>query len=181
LLLVDIKVGPYAGNLVLLCRNHDRLVGRFATKWAGFMGMRHHGTPPRRQADCDTRETEVRSTALEPRPWDNLCAWFLAQVDIGTPVSFGYVLDRHTNRPSRARYTTDDSWCEVALDTDNDGTRQVWEGGARPLWAAVEDAWQRWLDWGAPGWDRLGLTVTDDGEHTVWLDEPGHTVAALAG
>jgi hypothetical protein len=23
-----------------------------------------------------------------------------------------------------------------------------------------------------PGWDRLGLTVTSDGRHRVWLDEP---------
>lgn len=179
LLLVDIKAGPYAGNLVLLRRDHDRLLGRFAERWATFMGMRHHGRPQQQPVEFDTTASTVRSTTLDPHPWDNLCAWFVAQLGIGTPIAFGYVLDQHTNRPTRARYTTaDGSWCEVALDADN-GAREVREGGARPLWAAVERAYRRWRGWGEPGWERFGLTVAADGAHTVWLDEPGRAVVAF--
>ncbi|GGI80856.1 hypothetical protein GCM10011581_17780 [Saccharopolyspora subtropica] len=46
LLLVDIKVGTSAGNLVLLRRDGERLEGRFTDRWAAFMAMRHHHEQP---------------------------------------------------------------------------------------------------------------------------------------
>lgn len=46
------------------------------------------------------------------------------------------------------------------------------QAGETPLWTRVERAYQLWVDLGGPSWDRLGLTVTPDGLHSVWLDEP---------
>ncbi len=66
--------------------------------------------------------------------------------------------------------SADGSWCEVSNHTDN-GTRQVWEAGPTRLWRAIEDADELWHQLGQPGWDRFGLTVTED-QQWIWLDSP---------
>jgi len=30
----------------------------------------------------------------------------------------------------------------------------------------------QWMEAGQPRWERLGLTVTADGAHTLWVDDP---------
>ncbi|HEY8371171.1 MAG TPA: methyltransferase domain-containing protein [Pseudonocardiaceae bacterium] len=177
LLLADVKVGPYAGNLVLLRRRGDELTGHFLPKWAGFMGIRRPGPPPPR-GQADTPVACIRHTTLPALPWENLPAWFLAQLAIRTPVSFGYVLNPNTGQPSHARYTTaDGSWCDVALDGGEEG-RVVREGGPRPLWALVEAGFLRWREAGKPGWERFGMTATEH-RQWVWLDDPEQVVAVL--
>jgi len=47
----------------------------------------------------------------------------------------------------------------------------VTEGGPRPLWRMVEDAYRLWEGVGQPSWARFGLTATPD-RQTVWLDDP---------
>ncbi|MEU3558662.1 methyltransferase domain-containing protein [Kitasatospora sp. NPDC006786] len=63
--------------------------------------------------------------------------------------------------------------CRLA---DWDGRHAVAQSGPRNLWDEVTAAHARWQDQGEPGLDRFGLTVTVEGEHRVWLDEPGHVV-----
>lgn len=46
------------------------------------------------------------------------------------------------------------------------------------LWAHLEHAHQQWEQAGRPSWPRLGLTVTPDTQ-TIYVDEPGNTLAAL--
>ncbi|MDA0566352.1 methyltransferase domain-containing protein [Streptomonospora sp. S1-112] len=48
--------------------------------------------------------------------------------------------------------------------------------GPRDLWAEIAAAREVWRAAGAPGRDRLGLTVTAEGEHTLWVDTPGHVI-----
>jgi hypothetical protein len=43
----------------------------------------------------------------------------------------------------------------------------------------VERLHRRWLRWGAPGLERLGLTITATGAHRIWLDQPIHVIADL--
>jgi hypothetical protein len=64
----------------------------------------------------------------------------------------------------------DGSWCE--LSASGEGTRQVWEGGPRRLWATIEAATDFWRRLGEPGWSRFGLTVYCEDKQVVWLDEP---------
>ncbi|TDC00781.1 methyltransferase domain-containing protein [Micromonospora fluostatini] len=49
----------------------------------------------------------------------------------------------------------------------------VAQGGPRRIWDAVVTWCRRWEAAGRPAHDRLGLTVTADGAHEVWVDEPG--------
>jgi hypothetical protein len=56
----------------------------------------------------------------------------------------------------------------------------VREGGPISLWAEVERAYQQWYDWGEPGWDRVGVTVTQE-TWTVWVDEPRNIIGRASG
>ena len=38
---------------------------------------------------------------------------------------------------------------------------------------------ESWQAAGRPGIERYGLTVTDNGQHTLWLDQPGQSVIPL--
>lgn len=167
LILTDLKLSTHAGNLVLLRRYPDRAEGRFDATWAGFMplrtGTRGGGPFPVRDRD---RAARRRTTDLDQlRPWDNLVAWFLAQLSVPVEIGYGHSIDEETGRPGDIFLTSSDgSWCEVS-----ERSGQVWETGPTPLWGAVENAHQLWRDLGEPGWDRFGLTVTPD-RQWVWLD-----------
>ena len=169
LILTDLKLSIHAGNLVRLRRDSDRAEGRFDPTWAGFMPLRP-GTPSddRTLPVRDRNRAARRTTNLDqPRPWDNMVAWFLAQLSVPTEIGYGHTVDEHTGRPGDVFLTSPDgSWCEVS-----EHTGQVWEAGPTPLWAAVEDAHRRWHELGEPAWDRFGLTVTSD-RQWVWLDAP---------
>jgi hypothetical protein len=85
---------------------------------------------------------------------------------------FGY-LGFTGSGPEWATFTGDDgSWCAVRMQPDEHGHREVREGGPLAIWAAFERVHGEWEALGRPGWERLGLTVTPDGRHRVWLDSP---------
>lgn len=52
------------------------------------------------------------------------------------------------------------------------GAAEVCEAGPRSLWDEVEELYDKWCALGAPARERFGLTVTPDGRHTLWLDDP---------
>jgi protein-L-isoaspartate(D-aspartate) O-methyltransferase len=68
---------------------------------------------------------------------------------------------------------SDRSWACVMF---RDGAAQadVWQAGPRGLWADVVDALGWWEFEGEPGYERLGLTVTAEGQR-AWLDRPGNS------
>lgn len=52
----------------------------------------------------------------------------------------------------------------------------VTQYGQRCLWDEVESAFLYWLRLGNPGPDRFGLTVTAEGDHRLWVDEPSRAL-----
>jgi hypothetical protein len=58
------------------------------------------------------------------------------------------------------------------MQPDEHGHREVREGGPMHIWAQYERTHREWEVLGRPGWGWLGLTVTPDGRHVVWLDGP---------
>lgn len=168
-ILVDLKLATSAGNLVLLRRVEDRLEGYFTTRWAAFMAMRS-GAMREPIARVDRAPGgRTRPTAASPTPWsDAPMAWFLAHLRLPRGTSFGYDLDPDTMKPVASTFATaDGSWARVSLA---DAT--VTEAGDTPLWSHVEWGYEQWITAGRPPWDRLGLTVTPDGAHQVWVSEP---------
>ncbi|WP_431726937.1 ATP-grasp peptide maturase system methyltransferase [Verrucosispora sp. TAA-831] len=73
-------------------------------------------------------------------------------------------------------FASDGSWAAV-----DDTAGQVEQYGQRDLWDEIESVFDWWRDAGAPTRDRLGLTVTDTGEHRFWLDSPDAVVWDDAG
>jgi protein-L-isoaspartate O-methyltransferase len=175
LVLVDVKVALLAGNLALLRRTPDRLEGRFLPAWAGFMAVRERDRPPVwQEADPPVGpavgETE---TVLDPHPLAASLPWFLAQIGPPPVVSFR----RFGPEFAGARFVAaDGAWCAVS-PPDRRGRRSVTWGGPRCLWDDVERAHALWRAHRRPGWDRIGLTVTPDRVHTVWLDRPDAPLA----
>ncbi|MFC7331520.1 methyltransferase domain-containing protein [Marinactinospora rubrisoli] len=53
---------------------------------------------------------------------------------------------------------------------------RVEQGGQRRLWDEIEAAHTFWFEHGRPPITDFGLTVTREGEHRVWLEEPGGPV-----
>jgi len=175
LLLVDVKVGLLAGNLALLRRTPDRLEGRFLPAWAGFMAVRDRDRPPVwQEADPPVGPTEGETeTALDPHPLAASVPWFLAQIGPPPVVTFR----RFGPDLAGARFVAaDGAWCAVS-PPDTRGRRSVTWGGPRCLWDDVERAHALWRAHRRPSWDRIGLTVTPDRTHTVWLDRPDAPLA----
>ncbi|GAA1272842.1 methyltransferase domain-containing protein [Pseudonocardia aurantiaca] len=168
LVLVDVKVGSQAGSLVLLRRYPDRLEGRFLARWAGFMPARDGDVAPSPPPGERAGPVAESVTFVDPDPWTALVPWFLASAGRSPVVGvtrYGPGLDGW--RVSAA----DGSWSEVE-PADARGLRVVRQGGPRRIWADVEDAHRVWAGAGRPGWERLGLVVTPDRKHGVWLDDP---------
>lgn len=181
LLLVDLKPSTHAGNLVLLSKNNETLSGRFLPRWAGFMPMRHEDAAPVTASvgDVDDGEGELTDTQLAPEPWAHLVPWLLAHVDLPAGVAFGYRGVTESG-PEHAVYAAPDgSWCSVGMRSDNQGWREVRQGGPLRLWDALERWCSWWSDEGSPEWERFGLTVRADGAHVLWLDDSTNTLGAL--
>lgn len=177
-LLVDFK--PQSGNLVLLKRKADRLEGRFTAWYGAFMVM--HGHDNHHAKPSTVWQTELpldrqRSTPTPAEP--SGVARLFRLVTSTTPLRQRYTFQDHAGQPTGIRLATvDGSCCEVDITPDSSGIRTVREGGPTPIWPEIERAYQQWLDWGQPGWDRVGITATRD-SCTVWLDEPPNVIGPV--
>jgi methyltransferase of ATP-grasp peptide maturase system len=175
-ILADLKTARGAGSLVRLTRYPDHAEGHFDPTYAAFMDLRHHPaaqSPERpRPRRHPTSQPEQRTTTLNPRtPWESLVVWFLASFELGPDIVLGYGRPDENYQPTVTSITIGDgSWAEVTL-TDHHGTHQVREAGPSRVWQIIEEAHTLWTTLGQPGWNRLGLTVTNNHQR-VWLDTP---------
>jgi protein-L-isoaspartate(D-aspartate) O-methyltransferase len=172
-MLIDLKVDGTAGNLVDLRRSGDRVEGRFTSRWATFMTMRHSDTgdvAPNRARRAEGPTT--RTTTAPPQPWwSHRVVWFLAQFALPSGMDIGMRLAPDTRLPTAGMLSASDgSWATIEL-AEHDGLRQVTEAGPTPVWTAVERAYQEWTALGEPDWPRLGVTVTRE-RQWAWLDDP---------
>jgi protein-L-isoaspartate(D-aspartate) O-methyltransferase len=167
-ILLDLKIGKQAGNLVHLRPLGDGAAeGRFDPTYASFMAIRGRQAPPGALPVTDP-QTERTSTLHLARPWENTVVWFLAALTMPTVTGFGLRAEPGSAALDTVTITTaDGSRSEITAGVD--GVRSVRE--RRPIWAHVEHAHAEWIALGRPGWDRIGLTVRA-GRHTVWIDHP---------
>lgn len=178
LILVDVKIGQLAGNLVLLQRRGPTAEGRFDPVFGSFMGIRGVGESYQHQRRADASQTRdsapQRRTTLDlTRPWEQGAFWFFAHTALPRGTTFGLRGDGPEQPPrNTVLHSPDGSWCEIREDRDDDGTRSVWETGPHPLWRIIEDTHAQWDQLGRPGWPRFGLTVTPE-RQVIWLDSPG--------
>lgn len=135
------------------------------------MAMRHSADQhtPMPRVDPDQSHDRRYRTEVPTQPWREApVVWFLAQLHLPRGVIYGALLDPDVKQPTAATMTAPDgSWTKIDL-TD----RTVTEAGDTPLWEPVEWAYQLWRNLDRPGWDRLGLTVDQDGRNQLWIDKP---------
>jgi protein-L-isoaspartate(D-aspartate) O-methyltransferase len=176
--LVDFKLATGAGNLILLRRYEDRLEGRFTRWWAAFMRMRHHNATIASRAP-QAEDGRERVTTAPAQPWNtDREVWLLACLHLPPELRYGYTLDPSTRTPNATTLSAPDgSWCKVELATDGNGFRQIRESGPMSLWVHVERAYEAWLRWNQPNWERFGITVTPQTQE-VWLDKPHNIIDA---
>ncbi|MFH8403575.1 protein-L-isoaspartate(D-aspartate) O-methyltransferase [Streptomyces sp. NPDC018019] len=56
------------------------------------------------------------------------------------------------------------------------GKTRIWQSGPRRLWEEAEAAYRWWVAHDRPGYERFGLTITEEGGR-AWLDEPDESWA----
>lgn len=141
--------------------------GRFLSR-AAFMNSRAGGdaaTVP--QAAFDPAIVGLGHPADTPPDLrdDNFTAW----LHLHSPEIMQVTLPGPDDSPSQAEHIFANragSWARV-------GNGRITQVG--PIWRDVHDAHTRWAHAGRPEVEQIGLTVRDDGHHTLWVDDPSST------
>lgn len=168
-------VTPVGGGVVALVVGQDRsAVGRFDRDPAVFMPARPPGITGLSQHD---RVDLVFGTGAEVRATDLLDGMF--------DKTFAFVAAVAVPGLSEM-WDRDGGWYAVSHDPSRSWARAestatgavVNQDGPRRLWGELERAHDWWVTAGRPAHDSLGLTVTPDYTHTLWVDQPdGHPLS----
>lgn len=156
------------GPLVRLAVNDGTAQGFFLPEPGGFMPVRSVIPATQRLAVAvkqtgQTRSTEVASGVVHGA---DAGLWLALQVPDATWLGF-----TPEDGPEQFwLFAADGSWAAVT-----DATSTVEQHGPRLLWDEIERSYGQWIESGRPERSRLGLTVTSDGTHRVWLDEPDNS------
>lgn len=166
-----IIVVPWARNdrMVRLTVNEDgTAIGHFYDNCA-FMPLRSQrpqqddGNIPDDERERDVH-TDVRQIVTLSPGWE-VC---LAELVGVTPA----VADQGENGLF-AVFSQGTSHARVQLNAN--GTARVTQRGPRNLWDETEKAYHTWTEWGTPGIDRFGMSVSPERQY-VWLDKPHQPV-----
>ncbi|MDF5751352.1 methyltransferase domain-containing protein [Spongiactinospora sp. TRM90649] len=155
--------------LRLTVRPDGTAAGRFAG-YAAYMMMRSQRIAANAQRG-DGRETRTR---IDPRTITRAPAGAALAMSALT----GLYISSHRDTDRLLTWVTDpDAPAQWALisHVPHADDHEVYQVGDRPLWDEVVNAYFQWMDWGEPGRNRFGMTVTPDGQQ-VWLDTPQHPI-----
>lgn len=160
---------PWMGsaNMLRLDVHEDGTAhGRFSGH-CGYMMLRGQRRRPLRAVPDDERERDVAS---DPR--EILCDSPGWRVVLGGVIGETPLASERGEGRFRGSMSSGESFARVRVE---DGRKWVMQRGPRNLWDEAEAAYRRWSEWGFPEIDRLGMTVTPDGQY-VWVDHPGNRV-----
>lgn len=173
-----------SSSLVVLIRSAaDRVEGRLLERPGHFMWLRPNASSPLLHPSAPPLivDHNVESASVTQATFDST---LLGEPGLRLMVG---ILEPTAVCPSTAAadseesthflYSADGSWCE--LTTTPCSTRVV-QGGPRRLWDSIELAAHEWRRLGRSGRGRFGLTVTVNGRHTYWIDDPSRTLFAEA-
>ncbi len=155
------------GHKLTLTVTGDSAVGRFHGECA-YMMLRDQ-RPEHPPIEGEARESAARVDPRRITRADHGLAVALAGMLPGVSVNGADHPDgshrlalRHLPSGSHA----------LAVYPAEGGDARVRQRGSLNLWDNAEAAYLAWVEWGEPGLDRFGLTVTPSGQY-VWLDQPG--------
>lgn len=164
------------GTLIKLRTQADgTAIGRFTPQWGGFMYLRHDpavSLPIGAAPDLDAAVSETSTTVDPGLLLTDERFLFLVQVRL-PDCRLAQTTVPDTGQPA-LRITSDDgSWCEVTRSPSH-GRYRLHEGGTRPLWTIVEDAYDWWQRHGRPSWQSFGMTATTT-DQWIWFERPDNT------
>ena len=176
-ILVNISKG------IALLRHHNDdhgTTGRFLNS-AGFMPLRS----PDDHARWDSQQI-LRTTAAEPDTTQSTAP--PPDIDFATAAFFANLIaprgqlvfvNGSNDKPSSYRWvhSPSQSWARIDLGETQAIVSQT---GSRRLWAELAPVLDSWHTNGRPGIDRHGLTITNDGQHILWLDQPIQVISMLS-
>jgi protein-L-isoaspartate(D-aspartate) O-methyltransferase len=153
---------------------HGTAEGHFLADYGNFMPVRSHRGPDALHRlsqtlgeEGDTRPVSTPITGDEDgEPYLTFAALMLPGV---TRLAF-----QSDDGGSELWLFTTDSWA-----CRNITANTVEQHGPRRLWDELEKAHAQWEAIGEPDRSRLGLTVTPDGTHRLWIDSPSNTITFL--
>lgn len=164
--------------ILLTVADDGTATGQFG-ETAAFMAMRDDPT------DVAANTADVLATCLDD---SSETAWLAPWHEHATaePVAFLRKLQMPSVKVVTLHAPDGEQLLLVDPNTDSwararraDGGAELVEHGPRRLYAELGAIVAEWDQHGRPNPDRYGLTVTADGQHTLWLDEPSTAVAAL--
>lgn len=162
-------LGRLGGALYRLTVKADGVArGQFLPEWIGFMLARPYTTMRDFTAvDTEDGTYETGTTRVDPAVLEDRAFGFVAQLQTRDVHPF-WAQDEQ-GRPLAGYLAPDGSWAEV-YPADQEGRRQVDQGGPRRLWDEIETAYQFWSGHDMPAWTRFGLTVTPEEQYAWYLD-----------
>ncbi|TDQ54413.1 methyltransferase domain-containing protein [Actinorugispora endophytica] len=156
---------------------------------APFMWLRaqRRGADPW-HAYVDENAPGVRTgrTGVNPRVVaDRAPGWGVALGHLVPGLAYaGFEADAHEHAAAGEAsvyvYDRAGSWA-LGEYTPDGGPYEAKTAGPRDLWAEIGAARRTWEAAGRPGRDRLGLTVTPDGQHLLWVDDPAKAIEVSGG
>ncbi|BAJ29806.1 MULTISPECIES: methyltransferase domain-containing protein [Kitasatospora] len=164
-----------AGLLRLVIGEHGQpTYGRFVDN-VTFMWMR--AQRPHRVTDLAEIPSVLSASPMDPRmALEDVDAAFT--IGLRVPgVRFEHRWDT-ADRTSTYRMHMSDgagSWASVHYH-EWDAEDALLQAGPRRLWDEITAARLWWLEEGKPSLSQFGLTLTPDGQQTVWLNDPGNVV-----
>lgn len=86
-----------------------------------------------------------------------------------TAVNFSFC-DASQRRVHCLYHPATDSWARITMIDVHEA--RLDHDGPRDLWAEYEPLIDQWVSHGRPTYEHYGLTVTPNGDHTLWLNSP---------
>ncbi|MBB4933398.1 protein-L-isoaspartate(D-aspartate) O-methyltransferase [Lipingzhangella halophila] len=155
--------------------------GRFGGN-VGFMWVRDQRTPHGAVEDRVRPEHDYTETTTEVHPYEPV-ADFDASFVVGLQVPDMKSTVVHDGEPAEGRFTVylmdpdSGSWASWRVTPERVGGYRVRQHGPRMLFDELSAAYTWWQQTGRPAHTRLGLTMTAEGEHLLWVDEPGRVLS----
>ncbi|GAA2720246.1 MULTISPECIES: methyltransferase domain-containing protein [Streptomyces] len=169
------------GLLHLTVQDDHTAEGRFSP-YSAFMLMRTQRRDIRLFRDVVHDEHQPAESRTTLSPWTVAGDDYDAQFAIGLRLPdlwFAWHHDPELDDVQTRLWvaTTDtSSWAAIDYDGHQDNEFIVWQHGPRRLWDEIKDAWAWYDQRSRPNPGRFGMTITPDGTHRAWLDEPGNQV-----
>lgn len=157
------------GPLVRLEVDTRTARGFFLPEPGGFMPIRTASQARATLSDAITQTGTTRPTTLPSGVLRESDAGLWPALQVRDVTWLGFTPDGGDDQ--MWLFASDGSWAMI-----EDTAGRVEQCGPRTLWDEIEAAHLRWCRAGAPRRDRLGLTVTDTGTHSFWLDAPDTVV-----